>query len=287
MKIGLSCSDYTWPRLGHETVMSVISDLGFQAVDIGIFNTQTHVTVPAVLDDPQLAAERTIGAAREAGLAVADVFLTSDTTLERLSPTSLYKGDWEHLQRIFSAVIEFTKIVGSSGITLLPGVVEQGTSYETALQISAERLSVLANMAAKENLATSVEPHVGSIIEDPQSTLKLLELCPELTITLDPSHFGFLNCSVDAILPLIGRTRHVQVRPAGSGVMQTRLIDNQLDLDLLVAALCKSNYVGWIASEFVWMEKWGCDRVDNTTESFFLRGYLQQLLAKHERQGSN
>ena len=278
MVIGLSCSDYTWPKLSHKSVLKVVSELGFKAVDIGIFNTQTHVTVQDVLADPVLVANRTLDLVRQEGLAVADVFLTSDSTLEKLSPTSTLDGDWEKLQEIFSAVVRFTKIVGANGITLLPGVVEPGVNHEEALILSAERLSVLASLASKEGLATSVEPHVGSLIEDPTSTLKLLELCPALTITLDPSHFGFLGFAIEDMLPLISRTRHVQIRPAGPGVMQTRVCDNQLNLELLVSRLVKSGYSGWIASEFVWMEKWGCDRVDNTTESYFLREYLQKLL---------
>ena len=134
--------------------------------------------------------------------------------------------------------------------------------------MSAERLSALASLAIKAGLATSVEPHVGSVIEDPTSTLKLRELCPALTVTLDLSHFGFLGFSVESMLPLISRTRHVQIRPAGPGIMQTRVCDDRVDLDLLIRELLKSKSSGWIASEFVWMEKWGYHRVDNKAESF-------------------
>lgn len=279
MKIGLSCSDYSWPKLSHETVMKVVSNLGFRAIDIGIFNTQTHVTVPEILQDPVSVAKQVFGYARHECLAVADVFLTSGVTLEELSPTSRVSGEWEKLQEIFSKVVDFAKIVGARGVTLLPGVVEPGQSHEAAMRLSAERLTVLASIASRKNLATSVEPHVGSLIEDPTSTLKLLELCPGLTLTLDPSHFGYLGFSVQDMLPLVPRTRHVQIRPAGLGIMQTRLCENQLDLELLINELIRNSYSGWIASEFVWMEKWKCDRVDNTTESFFLRSYLQKLLS--------
>ena len=29
MTVSLSCADYTWPALGHRTVLAVIADLGF------------------------------------------------------------------------------------------------------------------------------------------------------------------------------------------------------------------------------------------------------------------
>ena len=101
MVIGLSCSDYTWPKLSHRSVMKVVSDLGFEDIDIGIFDTQTHVTVPAISDNPALAANRVLELTKYESLEVADVFLNSDSTLERLSPTSKFDGDWEKLQEIF------------------------------------------------------------------------------------------------------------------------------------------------------------------------------------------
>lgn len=278
MSIRLSCSDYTWPYLKHGTVMSAIADLGFDGVDIGVFNTQTHVTVPAVVANPGHAADLVRRASSEVGLQVADVFLTAHHTLESLSPTSVALGDWEKLETIFSALVKFATAVGSQGITLLPGVIEPGVSRDEALSRSATRLSALVEIAGEANLATSVEPHVGSCIEDPSSTLQLLDMCPGLCITLDPSHFGYLGWETDSLIPLIPRTRHVQIRPAGRGVMQTRLIDNEIDISLLVSELRKHNYSGWITSEFVWMEKWGCDRVDNTAESYFLGQHLRQLL---------
>ncbi len=284
MAIKLSCSDYTWPGLQHATVMSVIADLGFDGVDIGVFNTQTHVTVPAIIENPSACAEDVLRISGRAGLRVSDVFLTAADTLESLSPTSRRKADWDQLQKIFEALIEFAVVVGSSGITMLPGVIENGVSPEEARDLSAERLSVLIGLAADSGLATSVEPHVGSIIEDPKSTLELLEMCPGLTVTLDPSHFGFLGWPVSSLIPLIARTRHVQVRPAALGVMQTRLVDNQLDLELLICELVKQDYQGWIASEFVWMEKWGCDRVDNTSETKFLGQFLRNLLSKSKKE---
>lgn len=278
MGIGLSCSDYTWPKLSHEAVMKVVSSLGFNAVDIGVFHNQTHVTVSAILSDAVLEANRVLEIAEYEDLAIADVFLTAGVTLEELSPTSVTSGDWIKLQEIFACLLEFAKVVGVNGVTLLPGVVEPGVHPAKAFELSVDRLNVLTGIAAKQDLLVSVEPHVGSLIEDPASTLKLLESCPGLSLTLDPSHFGYLGFTVADILPLISRTRHVQIRPAGLGVMQTRFCDNQLDLDLLIAELVRSNYSGWVASEYVWMEKWGCDRVDNTTESFFLRSYLQKQL---------
>ena len=59
----------------------------------------------------------------------------------------------------------------------------------------------------------------------------------------------------------------MQIRPGADGVMQAKVRDNGFDLALLVRSLLEQGYDGWIASEYVWMEKWRCDEVDNTGES--------------------
>ena len=105
-------------------------------------------------------------------------------------------------------------------------------------------------------------------IESPKPPLELLDRCPGLTITLDPSHFVYVGWTVPTIWRLLARTRHVQIRPGGHGVMQCKVPENQVDLDAAVRFACSSNgYSGWIASEYVWMEKWRCDEVDNTSGS--------------------
>jgi hypothetical protein len=60
--------------------------------------------------------------------------------------------------------------------------------------------------------------------------------------------------------------------------MQCKVPDNQIDLARLVASLRDVGYAGWFASEYVWMDKWGCDEVDNTSESKRLGQLLASLL---------
>lgn len=280
MSLNLSCNDYAWPALGHRTVLAVIRDLGFAGVDIGLFAEATHVTLSSVLEAPEQRAEQLRSDVDDAGLRIADVFLTSSLEIDRLTPTSRISDDVEQLRNIFRATVDFASAVGAPGVTLLPGVIAAGQTEDEAIALAAEGLAPLVEIGAGRNLGVSIEPHVGSCVETPEATAQLLERCPGLTVTLDPSHFAFLGCSTERMTMLAADTRHVQVRPARTGVMQCKVPDNQVDLPLLVQSLRDAGYAGWYASEFVWMDKWGCDEVDNTAESKRLRELLNDLLVE-------
>lgn len=278
MTIRLSCNDYAWPGLSHRTVLAVIRDLGFEGVDIGLFADATHVTVESVVAGPERRALALRDEIESAGLFAADVFLTSSLQIERLTPTSRFDDDVEQLRSIFAATVAFTAELGAPGITLLPGVVADGQSVGDAIALAAEGLAPLVAMGAARSLGVSVEPHVGSCIESPEAAADLVAQCPGLTVTLDPSHFAYAGCSVERMTQLADCTRHVQIRPAGPGVMQAKVPDNEVDLAVLLSSLHDAGYDGWIASEFVWMAKWRCDEVDNTAESKRLRELLERLL---------
>ncbi len=282
MTVRLSCNDYAWPVLGHRAALAVIRDLGFEGVDIGLFADATHVKLSSVLEAPDRRAAELAVAVDQAGLRVADVFLTSSMEIDRLTPTSRADDDVEQLRSIFGSTVAFAAELKAPGITLLPGVVADGQSVAQAISLAAEGLAPLVEMGAERGLGVSIEPHVGSCVETPEATIELLERCPGLSITLDPSHFIYGGCSTERMTPLAEHSRHVQVRPAGPGVMQAKVRDNQIDLGMLVAALRAVGYDGWIASEFVWMQKWACDEVDNTGESSLLREVLSSLLNEGE-----
>lgn len=277
--IRFSCADYSWPALTHHTVMSVVSDLGFTGLDVAVFGDNTYVTVTDMLTAPEKRADAVRAAAGERGLAIADVFLTGHYyDAARLNPTSRHGDDVQKLRTIYEGTARFAQAAGSAGITLLPGIVEEGRTRDEAFALAAESLSSFVDIAGERGLAVSVEPHLGSLIPEPDDILHLLGLVPGLTLTLDPAHLVFPGGTVEQMVPLVPATRHLQARFGGVGVMQGRRADNTIDYGTLVRALMENGYGGWLASEFVWMAKWDCDRVDNTAESAAMLAYLSEIV---------
>ena len=43
MKLSLACADFTFPLLTHDQSLKLISLLGFEGVDIGLFEERSHL----------------------------------------------------------------------------------------------------------------------------------------------------------------------------------------------------------------------------------------------------
>ena len=279
-RLRLSCADYTWPGLGHEAALTVISDIGFAGVDLGFFGDATHTKISHLLDDPTGYSQRVRARVQERGLVVADLFLTPDATdLAVLDPANPDPDDRRESQQIFEATARFAVELGAPGITLLPGVRHPGQSNSAAIAVAAETLSRRVEAAAEAGLRLSYEPHLGSIADNVERAVELCEAVPGLQITLDPSHLVFAGATLDEVLALVPYTGHLQLRPGGVGRMQTRVPDNEIDFERLLDVLIASGYRGWVAAEYVWMSKWGCDQVDNTAETIRLKAELDEWSA--------
>lgn len=271
----LSCADYTWPGLRHAAALAVIADIGFDGVDLGFFGDATHTRVPDLLADPVGYPAQVRERVAAAGLAVADLFLTPDAyDLAVLDPSNPDRDDQRESRRIFDATVRFALELGAPGITLLPGVRHPGQDNRTAIAVAAQALRPRVEAAHAAGLRLSYEPHVGSIADNPERALQLCEAVPGLQITLDPSHLVFVGATMDELAPLLPYTGHVQLRPGGVGRMQTRVPANEMDFGWLLDELVGAGYTGWIAAEYVWMAKWGCDAVDNTAETIRLKAEL-------------
>jgi sugar phosphate isomerase/epimerase len=270
----LSCADYTWPLLPHAGALDLIRALGCDAVDLGFMSNRSHVrperahgSVPA-----------TAGAVRERvesrGLAVADVFAIPFTDFEKMSVNNPDPAEQARSREFFADAVEFAALVGAPGLTTLPGVLFEGDSFGDALARSADGLKRRVEVATARGLATSVEPHTGSLIDTPDKTLQLLERVPGLQITLDYAHYIYGGIEQRHIDPLLPYARHLQCRPGRPGGLQVAVALDAIEWAPVVAALNAQGYEGYLALEYTWQEWLDCNRVDTVGESALLRDLL-------------
>lgn len=80
--------------------------------------------------------------------------------------------------RLFHAFLRFATLAGSSGITILPGLVFDGERWQDAFGRSRQALQSRVDLAGEAGLRLSVEPHIvstspyrGSIIDTPERAL--------------------------------------------------------------------------------------------------------------------
>ena len=79
MQLKLACSDFTFPLVPHQNTFDIIAMLGFQGIDIGLFDDRSHLQPKDVI--PYLATSvRTLSDQITArGLELADVFYQAST----------------------------------------------------------------------------------------------------------------------------------------------------------------------------------------------------------------
>lgn len=271
----LSCSDYTWPLLPHAAVLDLIRALEFEAVDLGFMTGRSHVRPEAVRDYPAAAGAAVRREVEARGLGVADVFAIPYTDFQTMSANNPDARQQARALEFFRAAVEFCRAVGAPGLTTLPGVLFPGDTFAQALARSADGLSERVRIAAAAGLSLSVEPHVESLIDTPDKTVQLLELVPDLRLTVDHAHYirgGARQEDVDALLPW---ARHLQCRSGRPGALQVRVDEDTIDFERVVGLLHELHYGGSLAVEFTWQEWMDCNRVDTVGETALLRDRLR------------
>ncbi len=275
MAIRLSCADSTFPKLSHDGSLAVISDLGFDAVDVCSFTGYRHTPPEDVLADPERAADVVNARLDRFSLAVADMFVILGGSFEELAPNHPDPAVREQALEHFTRYVTFAARIGAPGITVLPGVQFEGVPAERSLELAAEQLNVRAALAGEAGLRLAFEPHYGSLAETPATALDLIERTPDVAFALDYSHFVYQGIAQEEIDALLPRTHHFHVRQAAPGVVQARTREGTLDFVRIRDALLALGYDGYFALEYQWEDGWlDFSRVDCIAETAETRDLL-------------
>jgi sugar phosphate isomerase/epimerase len=276
MNLKMSCADFSFPLLSYVQTLDLIAMLGFQAVDIGMFAGHHHMNPGAMLKNIKSSATELLEKTHDRGLEISDVFLIAGDfrTLACNDPDVSVR---EKSRDLFLRAIEFAQYCRSPHFTILPGVGWANADSDSMIRSSKE-LAWRVEQAARAGICLAVEPHVGSIVETPGDALKLVEMTPGLTMTLDYGHFTFKGFSDDEIEPLVGHASHFHARCARKFRLQAPFSENTIDFQRLIRALQRTAYAGYFALEYVWVEWERCNEVDNLSETILLRDHLKSIV---------
>lgn len=276
---GLACGDHSFPLLPHKDVCRLAAMLGLGGIDIGLMGGRSHVRPEDIAADPEGAADEVGAYVREAGLEVADVFLIPWTDFERMAPNHPDPAQRQDAAEAFRVALRFASRVGARGMTLLPGIDWPSESHDDSLARAAEELTWRVGEGAEQGIRVSVEPHLGSLVADPAEAARLVEMAPELTLTLDYGHFTYQGYADADVEPLIRHARHFHARGAAHKRMQIGLKDSTIDFERILDVMRDTGYDGWVAVEYVWSDWERCNECDNVSETILLRDRLQAHLA--------
>lgn len=270
-----SCADFTFPLLPHDKVLRLLNLLEFEAVDLGIFEERSHHFPSKIHEDPRKAAEVLGEALEKNGLVASDVFMQTGPEPPEAAVNDPDEAVRERNRELMGSMIQFASALGCKHITGLPGVLQPDTDDEADWDLAVEETRRRMEQASDAGITYSVEPHVGSIIPDPERTLKFLEAVPGLTLTLDYGHFIYQGMSNESAHPLLHYASHFHARGGAKDMLQSTVKDNTIDYKAIMQRLTEEDYNGYFCLEYVWIDWEGCNRTDNLSETLLLRERLE------------
>jgi sugar phosphate isomerase/epimerase len=274
MKLNLSCADFSFPLLPHDSALNLVSMLALRGVDIGLFAGRSHLRPETELRQPEKKGAALRRRLARHGLVAADVFLQVHENFTDFAINHPLSSRRKFARGQFSRALDYAAAAGSKHITILPGVVFKSETRVASVERAARELAWRVESAAALKLTVAVEPHVGSFADTPERALALAARVPGLGLTLDYAHFTRIGIPDSRIEPLAARATHFHARCACRGRLQSSLKQNTIDFRRALAALNRHRFNGWIALEYVWIDWEHCNEVDVLSETVQLRDHL-------------
>ena len=276
MKLKLACADFTFPLLPHRDALRLISMLGVEGVDIGLFHGRSHVRPEQVFENVEQAARQLAEQVRPLGLEIADIYLQPGANFAMLAANHPDDAERKRAREAFRRGLDYVAACGANHMTGLPGVRWDGEATKDSMSRCVDELAWRVEQAKAAGVVYAVEPHLGSIIPTPQLAAELVGATPGLTLTLDYGHFTYQGIADAAIETLIPMASHFHARGARPTRLQAPLKENTIDYAAVLRAMERVGYSGWIGLEYVWVDWEHCNEVDNVSETILLRDHLQR-----------
>lgn len=277
----LTLSNHSFEHLDLEGTLALAQAIGFRGVDIAGFHDRGRCSLEPdeVGVDPQGHADRLNRLLDKYELKAGDFFPQFGASLDERSLNSPDPAVRLQNMSSFAGIISFCKYVGIPGFTISPGTHHPDRSFEENLDTTVEVMNELTDISGEQDIRVRFEPHVQSVVDTPERTLKLLERAPQTTVTLDYSHFVMQYIPVERIHPLLAHADHFHIRPARPGKLQSRLDENTIDFVDIACRLERLNYRGCLSLEFVYMTWYDCNQVDCLTETIFTKELMQEYVS--------
>lgn len=272
--IDFACADFTFPVLSHKNALSLIALMGFNKVDIGLFKDRSHIQPDDQFDFPEKRGAALKKLTGDLGLQVCDIFLQSSLDFKEFAinhPSARIRAGQREM---FERAMEYVAAAGSDHFTGLPGTNFDGDSR----RICIEELEWRVAYAKSLGIIYCVEPHFGSIMEQPEATVAILKEVEGLTLALDHSHYTSQGYEIERLRPLADYASHMHARGAAPGEMQTSVKRNKTDFARVVEHIMAAGFSGSICMEYCYIDWENCNRTDNVSETLLLREYLRGLL---------
>jgi sugar phosphate isomerase/epimerase len=272
-----SCADYAFPLLPRERRLALLRVLGFNHVDLGLFECSDGLRPGQLFSEPRKSARQLKRDLLRAGLEVADIFLQTGVAPEDSAendPSILVRS---RNRKAFMLALELSAELGCVHMTGLPGVQHKSVNENDCYALAAVEAGWRHHAALHSGVCYAIKPHTDSICSSVVGARSLLDAVPGLTLTLDYGHFVSQNISSREVHSLLPFVSHIQVHGAAPNLLQAPMNENKIDFGGMIRRLYKQKYKGVLAIQYVRADWKQCNHPDNVSETILLR----RQLAKH------
>ncbi len=275
-----ACADFAFPLLRHDQALKLITMLGFEGVDIGLFEERSHLWPSREFKAVGASARQLKGKLDDQGLQAADIYLQMDTDFRPYAVNHPEAARRQKSRDWFLKTLDYTAECDCQHLTTLPGVHFEEEPYDVSFARAVNELQWRAEQAQTYDIVFGVEAHVGSLVPDPASAERLVQHVAGLTLTLDYTHFTRLGMPDSSVEPLVKYASHFHVRGARQGRLQESFARNTIDYKRVYQAMKTAGYSGWIGIEYVWLGWEHCNECDNLSETIQFRDFFRSLIAQ-------
>jgi sugar phosphate isomerase/epimerase len=272
-----SCAEYTFPLLPRSQRFGLLRMLGFEYVDIGLFERSSDLRPSQLAVDPKRFTRQLKASLTSARLRASDIFLQIglDPTLSAANDPSPKVRSRNRTS--FMQALDLCTALGCTHMTGLPGVRHAGLRVADEFALACKETAWRVRTASQAGVTYAIEAHIGSLCADVATTRRFVETVPGLSLTLDYGHFVAENIPSREVHSLLPFASHVHVRGGAPGQLQVPLADNKIDFKGMIRRLQKQESDVFLALEYVWTEWRQCNRTDNVSETILLRRFLEEI----------
>ena len=202
MPLKLACADFTFPLLPHDNVLDLIAMLGFDGVDIGLFEGRSHLWPSREFRNVSRSARELGRKLADRGLRAADVFLQTAPDFVPYAINHPQPARRRKVRGWFLKTLDYAAGCGAGHVTLLPGVYFDDEPRAASWARCVRRAGVAGRAGQGQGIIFGVEAHLGSIAPSPREAERLVQAVPGLTLTLDYTHFARKGLPDTAVEPL-------------------------------------------------------------------------------------
>jgi sugar phosphate isomerase/epimerase len=279
-----SCADYAFPLLPREQRFALVRMLGFNYVDLGLFERSEGLKPGQMTATPRKFGRQLKRDLIQAGLRASNVFLQTGLTLKDSSDNVSSAIVRSRNRKAFLLTLELCSELECTHITGLPGWLQKGVEDKEAVDRAIEEVSWRHHISAGSGIRYAIKPHVDSVCSSIATVRTFLESVPGLTLTLDYGQFVSQRISSREVHTFLPNASHIHAHGAAPRRLQIALEKSQVDFGGMIRRLHKNKYSGFVAIEYL-RDSWnGCNRTDNVSETILLRNRLAEYFRPEQRE---